>query len=154
VHYHFATKRRLLVATAAHLAARRAALRRAPMSGARGLAALDALWEGLTADAARDVELAWLDLLHLSRNDRAVAEVLLRERESELRAMAAALPDLLLDLGSRPRIPPDDLAALVVAFLDGAAEALAAGADAVDLRAAYDAFCLALVALGQRPPER
>ncbi len=153
VHYHFATKQRLLLAAAERLAARRTALRLARLEGGRGLAALDALWDGLVAGAARDAERAWHDLLLLAREDRSVAATLGRERERQGRALAAVLPRLLADLDSRPRIPADDLASLFATFLDGLASAFAAGADARELRGAYDAFCLALVALGQ-PPAR
>jgi AcrR family transcriptional regulator len=151
VHYHFATKQRLLLAAAEQLASRRTALRLERLEGARGLAALDGLWDGLVAGAARDAERAWHDLLLLAREDAAVAAILLRERERESRALAADLPRLLRDLDSRPRIPAEDLASLFVTFLDGVACALAVGADSGELRAAYDAFCLALVALGQPP---
>ena len=154
VHYHFATKQRLLLAAAQQLAARRTDLRLARLEGARGLAALDALWDALVTGAARDAERAWHDLVLLGREDRDVAAVLLGERKRERRALAAALPRLLSELDSRPRIPPEDLAGLTVTFLDGVAGALAAGTDGQEVRAAYDAFCLALVALGQAPPAR
>jgi len=149
VHYHFATKRRLLVAAAERLASRRTALRLASLEGARGLAALDALWEGLLAGAARDAERAWHDLLLLAREDAEVAGVLLRERERESRALASLVPRLFAELDSRPPITAAVLAALLVTFLDGIACALAEGANTREIRGAYDAFCLALVALGQ-----
>lgn len=151
VHYHFATKQRLLLAAAERLASRRTTLRLQRLEGARGLAALDALWDALVAGAARDAERAWHDLLLLARDDAAVAALLRRERERESRALAARLPRLLAELDSRPRIPPETLSSLVVTFLDGMACAIAMGADPGELRGAYDAFCLALVALGQAP---
>ena len=151
VHYHFATKQRLLLAAAERLASRRTTLRLARLEGARGLAALDGLWEGLVAGAARDAERAWHDLLLLAREHAEVAAILLRERERESRALAADLPRLLRDLESHPRIPAEDLAGLFVTFLDGVACALAVGANSREIRASYDAFCLALVALGQSP---
>jgi len=151
VHYHFATKQRLLLAAAERLAARRTTLRLARLQGARGLAALDALWDGLVSGASRDAERAWHDLLLVARGDRDVAVLLLRERERERSALAAALPRLLTELGTPPRIAPEVLASLFVTFIDGLACALAVGADEGDLRGAYDAFCLALVALGQAP---
>ena len=154
VHYHFATKRRLLVAAAERLAARRTALRLASLEGRRGLPALDALWEALIAGAARDAERAWHDLLLLGRDDHDVAAVLLRERRREESVLAAGLPRLLADLDSRPGIRPEDLARLFVTFVDGVACSLALGADASEVRGAYDAFCLALVALGQTTPAR
>jgi AcrR family transcriptional regulator len=154
IHYHFATKRRLLVAAAERLATRRTALRLTRLQSARGLAALDALWEGLVAGAARDAERAWLDLLLLAREDTEVAALLLRERERESRTLASLLPALLADLDSRPRLAAEDLAGLLVTFLDGVACSLATGADAGEIRGAYDAFCLALLALGQTPSAR
>jgi len=149
VHYHFATRQRLLLAAADRLASRRTTLRLERLEGAHGLAALDALWDALVTGAERDAERAWHDLLLLAREDAGVAALLRRERERESRALAAQLPRLLAELDSRPRIPAESLAGLVVTFLDGAACSLAMGADAGEVRGAYDAFCLALVALGQ-----
>jgi len=154
VHYHFATKRRLLLAAAERLAERRTALRLARFSGVRGLAALDAFWDGVVIGAARNVERAWHDLLLLAREDPDIATVLRRERERESTALQAALPRLLADLGARARIPPEDLASLFVTFVDGLSCGVAMGADQGELRGAFDAFCLALVALGQSPPPR
>ncbi|MGA2382385.1 MAG: TetR family transcriptional regulator [Gemmatimonadales bacterium] len=151
VHYHFATKRRLLLAAAERLASRRTTLRLRRLEGARGLPALDALWDALVAGAAHDAERAWHDLLLLAREDADVAAVLRRERDRESRVLAAELPRLLAELDSRPRIPAEALSGLFVTFLDGIACSLAIGADAGELRGAYDAFCLALVALGQTP---
>ncbi len=151
VHYHFATKRRLLIAAAERIAARRTSLRLARLQGRRGLAALDALWDGLVAGAARDAERACHDLQLLARHDADIAAVLMQERGRERAALADALPQLLADLDSHPRIRSEDLASLTATFLDGAAAGLAAGASRDELRAAYDAFCLSLVALGQSP---
>jgi hypothetical protein len=61
---------------------------------------------------------------------------------------------LFRGLGTRPRIPFEDLAATVCTFLDGATASLLAGTPADDVRASYDAFWLALVALGQAVPAR
>ncbi len=151
VHYHFATKRRLLLAAAERVAARRTSQRLARLRDRRGLAALDGLWDGLVAGAARDAERAWHDLQLLAREDGDIAAALRLERDRERAALAAALPPLLADLDSHPRIRSEHLAGLTATFLDGAAAALAAGASPGELRAAYDAFCLALVAVGQSP---
>ena len=149
IHYHFATKQRLLLAAAERLASRRTAARLAQIEGGRGLAALDALWDTQVAGAGAEAGRAWLDLLLVAREDTDVAGILRRERDREARALAARLPRLLAELGARLSIPAEDVAGLFVTFLDGLACALAAGADARELRGAYDAFCLALVALGQ-----
>jgi AcrR family transcriptional regulator len=154
VHYHFATKRRLLAAAAGQLAARRTAGRAGPLSSGKGMASLDALWLSIHGGAARGPERAWHDLVLLSRDDADIRAVLGRERARERAATAAALPRLLAALGARPTIPADDLAAVVIGFLDGTALALAAGTSRAEVRAAYDAFWLALVTLGQAAPAR
>jgi AcrR family transcriptional regulator len=145
VHYHFATKRRLLTAAATALARRRADGRVAGLTGAPGLAALDALWATIGVGAERTAA----DLVLLGRQDGDARAALLAERRREQSRIAAALPRCLAGLGARPGIPPEDLAGLVCIFLDGAAVALAAGTPPADVRASYDAFWLALVALGQ-----
>jgi len=152
VHYHFATKQRLLAVAAEQLAARRTAGRTGPLRPGNGLASLDALWLNLHAGAERGAERAWHDLVLLARDDAAIRAALGRERGRERAATAAALPGLLAALGSRPSMPADDLAAVVIGFLDGSALALAAGAPRAEIRAAYDAFWLALVTLGQTAP--
>ena len=145
VHYHFATKRRLLAAAAAALARRRAEARVAALGGGTGLASLDALWSILGTSAERSAA----DLVVLGRQDHDAKVAMLAERRREQTRVAATLPRSLAGLGARPGLPPDDLAATVCTFLDGAAAALAAGAPAAEVRASYDAFWLALVALGQ-----
>jgi len=152
VHYHFATKQRLLAAAAEQLAARRTAGRTGPLGSGSGLSSLDTLWLNLSAGAERGAERAWHDLVLLARHDADIRASLARERGRERAATAAALPRLLAGLGSRPSIPADELAAVVIGFLDGTVLALAAGASRDEVRAAYDAFWLALVTLGQAAP--
>ncbi len=154
IHYHFATKQRLLAAAAERLATRRTSERTAPLASPGGLASLDALWLELESGARRGAERAWHDLVLLSRDDPDVRAGLSRARDRERGATAAALPGLLGALGARLPVPADELAAVVTTFLDGAALALAAGAGADEVRAAYDAFWLALVTLGQAVPSR
>ena len=150
VHYHFATKQRLLAAAAAALASRHAERRVAALAVARGMSSLDDLWSSL--DPRASVERIVPDLTLLARQDRSVAAVVRRAREEEQRRIAAVLPALLESLGARVPIPPDEVAATVRMFLDGAAAALVAGDPPEDVRAAYDAFWLALVALGSAAP--
>ncbi len=149
VHYHFATKRHLLLEAARSLARRRTESRLAAIARGAGLAGLDALWAALVAEPGAAAERAWLDLVLVSRNDTAVRAALAEERERERTQCADALAGLLASLGSRPRLPSEDLAAAVATFLDGASSALTAGVRAGEVRASYDAFWLALVALGQ-----
>jgi AcrR family transcriptional regulator len=154
VHYHFSTKRRLLLAAARAVARRRTDVRFAAVEAGVGLAGVDALWSALARGPGAQVERAWPDLVLLSRDDAAVRSALAEEREHERSRLAGPLERLLASLGSQPRLPAEDLAAAVATFLDGAATALAAGAPADDVRASYDAFWLALVALGQAAPAR
>jgi AcrR family transcriptional regulator len=151
VHYHFATKQKLLAAAAEALARRRTEGRVAALAAAEGLASLDALWAALV-DGHADAERAAPDLILLAREDPQVRSALRRERQHEQGRLAAALPALFGSLGTHPRIPFEDLAATVCTFLDGASASLQAGTAADEVRASYDAFWLALVALGQAAP--
>lgn len=153
VHYHFATKRKLLAAAAETLARRRTDGRVAALAAGDGLSSLDALWDALVDERA-DAERAAPDLILLAREDREVRAALRRERQREQGRLAAALPRLFGSLGTQPRIPFEDLAATVSTFLDGATASLLAGTPVADVRASYDAFCLALVALGPSVPAR
>jgi len=150
VHYHFSTKRKLLAAAAEALARRRTDVRVAALAAGQGLASLDALWEVVAEDAG--VERAALDLLLLARDDREVRTHLTRERVREQSRVAALLPPLLGGQDRSPRIPIDELAATVCTFLDGVAASLQAGLPGNDVRASYDAFWLALVALAPGAP--
>lgn len=152
VHYHFATKRRLLLAAVRALAQRRTDGRVAALDAGSGLAGLDALWAALETGPGAHVERVWPDLVLVARDDEVVRGALAEERERERTRMAAPLGRLLASLGSRPRLPAEDLAAAVATFLDGAGTALAGGTRPDDVRASYDAFWLALVALGQAAP--
>jgi AcrR family transcriptional regulator len=148
VHYHFATKRKLLAAAAERLAARRTAGRVAPLREERGVAALDRLWAGLSAGVEGGAERAWHDLGLVARENLDVAATMRAERRAERAAIAGALPALSASLGAQPGIPADDLAAVVSTYLDGVALSLAERAPRHEVRAAFDAFWLALVSLG------
>jgi AcrR family transcriptional regulator len=151
VHYHFATKQRLLAAAAEALALRRTESRVAALAAGQGLAGLDALW-GVLADDRTAAERTAPDLILLAREDREVRAALRRERQRERTRVAAALPGLFGSLGMQPRIPAEELAATVCTFLDGATTELLVGMPADEVRASYDAFWLALLALGQAAP--
>lgn len=149
VHYHFRTKQDLLAAAAERLAARRTEGRTAALSGATGLAALDALWAVLSVGSGSEVERAWNDLALLARHDANVSRTLAAQRRVERATFAQALPRLFRNLGTVPTASWDETAATVLLFLDGVALALAEGGAAEEVRAAYDAFWLVLVAAGQ-----
>jgi AcrR family transcriptional regulator len=149
VHYHFATKGRLLAAAAAALATRRTDARVSALEAASGVAGLDALWATLATGGSGRAERAWPDLVLLARADGAVRAALAADRERARAALGAAARGLLESLGARPALATEDLADVVCTFLDGIATSLVAGAAREEVRASFDAFWLALVALGQ-----
>lgn len=149
VHYHFATKGRLLVAAAGALAARRTDARVSALQEASGVAGLDALWGTLATGGSARTERAWPDLVLLARADAAVRAVLAADRERARLALGGATRRLLESLGARSALATEDLADVVCTFIDGISTALAAGLPRDEIRASFDAFWLALVALGQ-----
>jgi len=150
VHYHFATKDKLLAAAAEVLARRRTEARVAALVTGQGLSGLDALWDVLAHLPAP--ERAAADLILLAREHPEIRSALQRERQREHAQVATILPGLFGDPGIPPRLPPEELAATVCTFLDGAAASMLAGVPADDVRASYDVFWLALFALGQAAP--
>ncbi len=146
VHYHCATKQALLAAAAARLAAGRTTQRVSALDGGQGLGALDLLWESLARDGIGPSERVWHDLLLLAREEASIRDILAAERDRERAAIAHLLPRLLAGLGVTPTLPPEELAAMLCTFLDGVAVGLASGTNPKEVRVAFDAFWLALVA--------
>jgi hypothetical protein len=144
-----ATKQRLLVAAAQALARQRTDGRVATLASARGLAGLDAIWESLARGGPGGAERAWADLVVVSRHDEAVRGVLTAERTLEQRRLGPVAASFLETLGARPRLTSEELAATVSTYCDGVSLALAGGVGPDRVRASFDAFWLALVALGQ-----
>ena len=149
VHYHFDTKAKLLVATAEHVAARRHERRARALSSARGLAAVDALWDVVASSVGDGVERAYVELVLYARSDASAAEAMRLQRRTHRAAMIARLPALLRELGASPASASDELTAALDAQLDGLSLALLAGEDPAVVRTAYDAFWLTLLAAGQ-----
>jgi AcrR family transcriptional regulator len=146
VHYHFSTKRALLAAVSEQLSARRTEVRLAALASTSGLAALDALWEAIAVGPRSRAERAGIDVVLLATTDAAVRAALAVQRRAERRMFAQALPRLFRDLGAVPTASWEETAATVLLFLDGVALALAAGLADEEVRAAYDAYWLVLVA--------
>jgi AcrR family transcriptional regulator len=149
VHYHFSTKQAVLAAAAERLAARRTESRVSALAGASGLAALDALWTAIGTAPGSDAERAWHELTLLARRDDAVRGTLAAQRRAERATVARALPRLFRALGAVPTASWLETAAAVLLFLDGAALALADGSPEEEVRAAYDASWLVVIAAGQ-----
>lgn len=154
VHYHFATKEKLLVAAAERLARVRSDSRAAAFARPGGLATLDAVWICIQSLAHDRIESAWGELVLHAWAKRDIAAVVSADRAGEQGRVAARLPGLFRELGVRPPAPADELAGAIIAVLDGLALALAAGQRRDALRTAYDAFWLALIAAGQSAAPR
>jgi AcrR family transcriptional regulator len=154
VHYHFDTKQALLLAAAQALASDREREFTAALSHGKALATLDRLWEVLNARVASGAERGRIELALAARGDAALAAPLAQHRRAEIEGIARRLPGLLRELGSRLAGPAEDVAEAVAAQLDGIALALATGRAAPDVRAAYDAFWLTVIAAGQSGPRR
>ncbi len=148
IHYHFSTKRQLIAAAAGRLADQRRAARQAALA-ARALDALDALWAVIQAAAEGGGERAWLELSALARDDAEVRGALATARLAERAHLVARLPSLLAELGASRAAASEELAAGILGLLDGLALALVAGEAPASVRAAYDAFWLAMIAAGQ-----
>jgi AcrR family transcriptional regulator len=146
VHYHFSTKRALLAAASERLTARRTEVRLAALASASGLAALDALWDAIAVGPRSRTERAGIDVVLLATTDGDVRAASAVQRRTERRMIAQALPRLFRDLGAVPTASWEETAATVLLFLDGVALALAAGLAVEEVRAAYDAYWLVLVA--------
>lgn len=148
MHYHFATKQRLLTAAAERLIERRVAGRLEALAGGTALSALDRLWQAVERFADDGSERAMLDLVALAGENADVGHLVARCRDRVRAALRARLPSLLAGLGAMP-IAADETAEVVATFLDGIGLALAAGNDTATVRSAFEAFWLALIAAGQ-----
>lgn len=149
VHYHFDTKAKLLVAMAEQVSAKRHERRTLALSSARGLAAIDALWEVVESSVRDGLERAYVELALHARADRDAASAMSQRHTTHRAGMVARLPDLLRELGASPASASDELAAALDAQLDGLSLALLAGGEPAVVRTAYDAFWLTLLAAGQ-----
>src|SRR3990170_5147551 len=83
VHYHFATKQRLLAAAAERLLERRTAERLGALGSGAGLVALDRLWQGAQRPAADGAERATLDLIALAGENADVGRLVAHGRQRE-----------------------------------------------------------------------
>lgn len=144
LHYHYASRARLLADVVTLLGRRIVARERAAMDTARGSGAVDALW-------------AWLDGELLLGELRALLELAM-QHEDEIHAAAAAVgaarlraasqtvEQLFAGLGLTPRMPAPLLGRVSVAFMDGLA---IAGSSAGEPRASFDLFWLALLSIAE-----
>jgi AcrR family transcriptional regulator len=156
VHYHFHDKDTLLARLVDHLAAGLVSREREALAGYGGRhdpLAVDALWGWVEAELERG-EMRVLLELDAYRGEAVQAAA---RRAAALRREVAAetIVRLLAILDLRPRVAPELLATVAVAFLDGLAirTALFATADNVHdasaPRVAFDVFWLAMLSLAE-----
>ncbi len=148
VHYHFDTKHALLVAAVERAVAADAEVLVRALGAGEGLQTLDRLWEALL-DRAGTGRAAFTLEVRLRAARAADLAAALAGGAAVSEAIGKRLPALLRELGSRLSEPREEVAAAVAAFLDGMSLALAGGRPAAEVRAAYDAFWLTLIAAGQ-----
>jgi AcrR family transcriptional regulator len=149
VHYHFDTKHALIVAAAHRVATEDAAAVAAALAEGQGLGTLDRLWDAILSRAASGRAAFAVEVRLRAARAPDLATALTYGVAAMVEAIAKRLPALLRELGSRLPEPREEVAAAVGIFLDGLGLALTGGKPASEVRAAYDAFWLTLIAAGQ-----
>jgi TetR/AcrR family transcriptional regulator, regulator of biofilm formation and stress response len=149
VHYHFDTKQALIVAAAERAGTEEAEAMAGAFAHGRGLETLDRIWEVLQERVTSGAARMRAELLVRTAREPDVAAVVGRSAAAVRAALASRLPALLRELGAALTGPADEVAAAIAALLDGLALTLCAGAPAAEVRTAYDAFWLTLLAAGQ-----
>jgi AcrR family transcriptional regulator len=149
VHYHFDTKPALIVAAVERAAGRNVDALAQALAAGQGLETLDRLWEVIAAKAGAGSAAFLLEARLRAARSPDLAATLAPGAAAAVEAVSKRLPALLRELGSRLTEPREELAAAVTVFLDGLALALAGGRSASEVRTAYDAFWLTLIAAGQ-----
>lgn len=157
VHYHFHDKDSLLARLVEHLASGLVTRERDALAsylGRHDPLAIDALWRWLEAELQRgDMRV----LLELDAYRGIAVQAAARRAAARRRSMAAQTITRLLDiLDLHPRVAPELLANVAVAFLDGLAIETAVAAtepgapmDAGAARIAFDVFWLAMLSLAE-----
>jgi AcrR family transcriptional regulator len=143
LHYHYADRASLLAEAVSQLAMRLVTRERATLSGARGSAAVDALWSWVDGELVRG-ELRTLLELGMHR-DTAIRMASAAAAAMRHRAASETVEQLFAGLGLVPRMPVELLSAASIAFIDG----LAVDPQPRDPRASFDVFWLALLSLAE-----
>jgi AcrR family transcriptional regulator len=145
VHYHFKRKDQLLAAAAVSLWRDRAASWTAALGARSPKTAIRQAWGTLVTETTSGTaaSCATLGL----RPERLVVQSVGEARAEFSRSVATALDTLLAALGLAPMVPVRDLAALLVATVEGIGLQLGSGAAADDLEPAWSAFWAGLLSL-------
>lgn len=146
IHYHFRDRDALLARLIEWLTERVLAREAAVFDGRAPHEAIDALWCWLEAELVRGELRVLLEVQH----DPAEGATLAALRASRLRhAQAMTTAGRLFEmLGLRPRVPPELMAGVVVAFVDGLALETPLQPER-EARVSFDVFWLALLSLAE-----
>ena len=144
LHYHYASRARLLANVVTLLGQRIVVRERAAMDTARGSGAVDALWGWLDSELASGELRALLELAMQHEDEIATAAAAVGE--ARLRAAARTVEQLFAGLGLTPRMPAPLLGRASIAFMDGLA---IAETSAGEPRASFDLFWLALLSIAE-----
>ncbi len=145
VHYHFQTKKQLLVETVLRIAAAREAVWAEAFDTQNPQDAIDRTWEVVIGEADSGTLKAWTSLVALADDtvDQAV-----NKASSEFRSrITEATKELLARAGLRPTIGGEPLGWLLAAVVHGIGFQVAAGGDMDMLENAYAAAWLGLLSL-------
>ena len=145
VHYHFQTKKRLLVETVLQIAAAREAVWAEAFDTPNPQDAIDRTWEVVKGEADSGTLKAWTSLVALADDavDQTVNKVSLAFRSQ----ITEATKELLARAGLRATIGSEPLGWLLAAVVHGIGFQLAAGGDMDVLENAYAAAWLGLLSL-------
>jgi AcrR family transcriptional regulator len=145
IHYHFRDKAQLLATLVEWLTSGTVGRQRAASGHVRPENAVDIVWSWVEGELKRG-DLRALVAVSLDSNEEvsAAARAALGKRRTAATEMVAAV---YAALELTPRVPAALLAEVLVAFLDGLATATTI-TDPGEQRAAFDAFWLALLTLG------
>ncbi|MFQ5705188.1 MAG: TetR/AcrR family transcriptional regulator [Gemmatimonadales bacterium] len=146
VHYHFKTKKGLLAAVAERIAQERSERWSELLKAENPSEAIDATWSHLTAESTSGVTRAWLSLLG---PESPVADHMVRKLRGDFvsRLTDALVAMLETGMGLRPTIPNEEIGWLLASVIDGMTFELVSGTDPDELRGAYAAAWVGILAL-------
>lgn len=147
LHYHFTDRDALLARVADWVTAECTAREREATTELEAASALDAVWVWLTEELALGQRRLLLQLA--ADAGPALREALARSAAARRAQGTATMRAVFVALGLRPRVGVGALGALFAALCDGVAAGAVDPVPGSEVRAALDAFWLAMLGLGE-----